>query len=213
MATGLVDLKGCYFVRDHKAEDKDKKNNQPRKLSGILFYWILSSAAESEKLLKLFVAWCEPRYRRDQAFRLYPELYKLQLDNLTPEEDRRRSHKRQKMVRKLNSMAPEPQYTCTFVKNKSGVMKQKKKKLPPTQKELEEHNEQEGKIREILCGKGHWSEEALQHQKLMYHFTFALKNEDQEADVPKSKKLSINLLPTYGSHGELDFACSSIAGC
>jgi len=42
----------------------------------------------------------------------------LQADSLTPEEDLRRSEIRQKMVRKLNSMEPEPRYEVTFVRNK-----------------------------------------------------------------------------------------------
>merc|ERR1719320_1376592 len=184
MATGVIDLEGCYFVRDHKPEDKDKKN-ATRKLSGVLFYFIQSTAADSEDLLKLFVAWCEPKFRRNRVFAHYPELYNLQLDNLTPEEDLRRSDIRQKMVRKLNSMAPEPRYEVTFVRNKP-----KKKKLPPTQEEIHEHNELEAEIRETLCGPNRWSDEALQHQKLMYHFTYALKNEDEAAKVKKIQEPS-----------------------
>jgi len=181
METGIIDVEGCYFVRDHKPEDKKDKKNAMRKLSGVLFYFIQSTAADSEDLLKLFVAWCEPKFRRNRVFAQYPELYNLQADSLTPEEDLRRSEIRQNMVRKLNSMEPEPRYVEIFVRNKP-----KKTKLLPTQAEIDEHNELEAAIRETLCGPNRWSDDALQHQKLMYHFTYALKNEDEAA---KGKKI------------------------
>jgi hypothetical protein len=82
-------------------------------------------------------------------------------------------------------MAPEPRYQETFVRNKP-----KRKKLPPTEKEIDEHDELEAEIRETLCGPNRWSEDALHHQKLMYHFTYALKNEDEAANVKKIQEHS-----------------------
>jgi len=216
MRTGIVDLEGCYFVLDHRAEDK--KKNQDRKLSGVLFYWVLSSEAAAEELLRLFVAWCETKERRNRVFSLYPDLYRLQQDKLTQEEDQERSIIRQKMVRKLNSMAPEVQYKSTSVRNKSGAWVVKKTKIPPTKQQVYDHEREEARIRSMLCGEGRWSQEALDSQKLMYHFTFALKNED-EAKAPKQKK-SVSpppgfqkpvssLPPGYQEHGYF----MSIAGC
>jgi len=89
------------------------------------------------------------------------------------------------MVRKLNSMAPEPRYVEIFVRNKP-----KKQKLLPTPAEIAEHDELETEIRETLCGPNRWSDDALQHQKLMYHFTYALKNEDEAAKVKKIQEPS-----------------------
>jgi len=109
----------------------------------------------------------------------------LQADSLTPEEDLRRSEIRQKMVRKLNSMEPEPRYEVTFVRNKP-----KKKKLTPTQEEIDEHDEWEAEVRETLCGPNRWSDDALQNQKMMYHFTYALKSEDEAANVKKIQEPS-----------------------
>lgn len=186
MRTGIVDLEGCYFVRDHKADDK--KKNQDRKLSGLLFYWIVSSEAGAEELLRLFVAWCETKERRNRVFGLYPELFRLQQDNLTPAQDRERSAIRQQMIRKLNSMAPEAQYESNFVQNKSGAWILKKTKIPPTKWQVLDHEREEARIRNILCGTGRWSQQALDAQKRMYHFTFALKNEE-EAKAPTQKKL------------------------
>jgi len=62
--------------------------------------------------------------------------------------------------------------------------------LTPTQEEIHEHNELEAEIRETLCGPNRWSDDALQNQKLMYHFTYALKNEDEAANVKKIQEPS-----------------------
>jgi len=62
--------------------------------------------------------------------------------------------------------------------------------LTPTQEEIDEHDELEAEIRETLCGPNRWSDDALQNQKLMYHFTYALKNEDEAANVKKIQEPS-----------------------
>jgi len=188
MKTKAVDIQRCYSVVDHKPQKTpEKKNNRSRRVQGVLFYWIMSSEAEAEKLLQLFVAWCEPKFRRDQVLGQYPELLEMQQDNLTPEQDFKRSQTRQKMVRKEDSMKPG-----NF----------------PTEQELDAHALQDFAIRKSLCAKKGWSDKDLEDQKKMYHFTFTSKSSQRQAS--KSKRLT-SPLSEIPSSKEFDFP--AVAGC
>jgi len=209
--TGSVDFQGAYLVLDHKAEREDTKktSDSPRKLAGILLYFILSSEEESQKLLKLMVAFCEPKSRRDLVLRQYPQLYQLQLDDLNHAEDLARSKVRQKMVRKYNSMAPPKEFDYIQVTDKKNGVKIKKKARQPTREQIELHAKKERKIRDTLCGENPWTEEIREQQRAMYHLAYALKDEAKTSStIP-----AILSSPIQSHRSHFDFMSHSNAGC
>jgi len=188
MKTKAVDMQRCYCVVDHKPKaGAEKQGNKSRRVQGVLFYWILASEAEAEKLLQLFVAWCEPKFRRNQIIGLYPELLELQRDSLTPEQDAMRSHRRQTMVRK----------ECSMKLRKSA-----------SQQQRDAHALEDEDIRRNLCEKKRWSDEDLVNQKKMYHFTFTSKRSQVESSKSKGMNPSLSDLP---SSKDIEFP--AIVGC
>jgi len=105
METQAVDIRNSYCVVDHKPKTPaEKKGNKPRRVQGVLFYFITSSKAEAENLVRLMVAFSEPKKMRDLVLNQFPQLLEMQRDDLTEDQDFERSEARQRMVRKEKSM-------------------------------------------------------------------------------------------------------------
>jgi len=196
VSTKSVKVMDAYFIIDHKPQDEKQKSMQLlRHVAGPVFYLIMPDDAEAQKLLRLAIAWAEPRNLRKLVFRDFGELFKLQMDGLNDAQDRARSEKRQEMVRKLKSRKTVPSFKEV---RKNGV--QTKELIMPTPKEAQKELE----IRRVLCTEKIWSQKYLQIQKQMYHISFALPK-DQGSNVKE-------LTSVESRRGSFDSKSTHVAG-
>lgn len=108
MESNAVNLEGAYFVLDHQDDKKGKKNAE-RKIAGVLVYFIAATDEDAMLLQKLHVGWLQSTNKREMVFeQVSPKLAELQRDNLSDAEDSERRLRRQRLLRKKDSLVVDP---------------------------------------------------------------------------------------------------------